>query len=210
MCGRFACSKIPKILAELLDAAPPADFEPRRNISPSMPVCAAVRDPPAARPAFAWLRWGFAPPWTLKPSAGGLLFNARAETAAVKPSFRSAFRRRRCLIPADGFYEWRKSGGRRLPYFIDLPDAPMVFAGLWEIEHDREGGELRSCTILTVPANAVVLPLHDRMPAIMPPESWPAWLDPETSDPGRLLQPYPPAGMRAAPLAPQSAQLELI
>ncbi len=202
MCGRFACSKIPKILAELLDAPPPAEFEPRRNIAPSMPVCAVLRTAPSNRITCEWLRWGLTPPWARPPAAGGLLFNARAETAAVKPAFRAAFQDRRCLIPADGFYEWRKDGRRRLPYYIDLPEAPMVFAGLWETGRGRAGGALRSCTILTVPANAAVRDLHDRMPAILPPDAWRAWLDPRTADPGRMLQPYPPEGLRVTPLAP--------
>lgn len=202
MCGRFACSKIPKILTDLLGAPPPADFEPRRNIAPSLPVCALIRDEQSGRAVFDWLRWGLVPAWARDPKIGARMFNARAETAAEKPAFRAAFRRRRCLIPADGFYEWHKDGRLRTPYYIDLPDAPMVLAGLWETWSDPQGGVLRSCAILTVDANEAIRPLHDRMPVILPPAAWAAWMNPQTRDPAHYLQPYPPAGMRVEQTAP--------
>jgi len=211
MCGRFACSKIPKVLAELLDAPPPPDFVPRLNIAPSLPVCALIRDEPSGRAVFDWLRWGLVPGWARDPQIGARMFNARAETAAEKPAFRAAFRRRRCLIPADGFYEWHKDGRLRTPYYIDLPDVPMVLAGLWETWSDPQGGVLRSCAILTVDANEAIRPLHDRMPVILPPAAWAAWMNPQARDPAQYLRPYPSAGMRVEQAAPpENSQFKLV
>ncbi len=134
------------------------------------------------------------------------MINARAETAAEKPAFRSAMRRRRCLVVADGFYEWRRAGRTKQPYFIRLhEDRPFGFAGLWEAWEGPGHAALETCTVLTTAANDLVRPLHDRMPVILAPEAYAAWLDPEVEDPRRLtplLAPYPSETMEAYPVSP--------
>jgi putative SOS response-associated peptidase YedK len=177
MCGRFACSEIPKPLADAFGLTAPDDLPARYNIAPSMPVAALIRDDETGKPAFGWLQWGLVPFWAKEKSIGSRMFNARAETAHEKPSFRAAFRHRRCLIPADGFYEWKKEGKRKIPHFITLTDAPMVFAGLWETWTGPGEEILQSCTILTTDANDRVRPIHDRMPVILRPEGWELWMD---------------------------------
>jgi putative SOS response-associated peptidase YedK len=155
----------------------PDDWQPRFNVAPSQPV-AVVMD--AASRDVSWMRWGLVPFWAKSPEIGNRLINARAETAAEKPAFRSAFKRRRCLVLADGFYEWLKPGGRGVPsvpyYFHEKDHAPFTFAGLWDEWENAEGKPLRSCTILTCPANEVVRPVHDRMPVILEETARWAWL----------------------------------
>ena len=177
MCGRFACSEIPKPLAEAFGLTAPDDLPARSNIAPSMPVAALIRDDETGKPVFGWLQWGLVPFWAKEKLIGHRMFNARAETAHEKPSFRAAFRHRRCLIPADGFYEWKKEGKRKIPHFITLTDAPMVFAGLWETWNEPGDEILQSCTILTTEANERVRPIHDRMPVILRPEDWELWMN---------------------------------
>lgn len=207
MCGRFACSKIPAIMTEIFEAPPPANFTPEMNIAPSMPVCALRRAPGNGRPEFATLRWGLLPPWTADMKIANRLFNARAETIHEKPSFREAFRRWRCLIPADGFYEWHKTPAGKVPYFISMPGGHMVFAGLWNERPDAEGRPLRTCTIITTAANDAIRPLHDRMPVILPPAAWPAWMQTgaETKALQALLTPCPPDKLKLEPTAPPRA-----
>jgi putative SOS response-associated peptidase YedK len=177
MCGRFACSEIPRPLADAFGLTAPDDLPARRNIAPSMPVAALIRDEESAAPAFGWLQWGLVPFWAKDRSIGRRTFNARAETVHEKPSFRAAFRHRRCLIPADGFYEWKREGKRKVPHVITLTDAPMVFAGLWETWSGPGEEILQSCTILTTEANDAVRPIHDRMPVILRPDDWDLWMD---------------------------------
>jgi putative SOS response-associated peptidase YedK len=152
------------------------------------------------------LRWGLVPFWSSGPDSGYRMINARAETVAEKPAFRAAFRRRRCLIPADGFYEWRSQGPGKAkqPYWITLAEGgPMTLAGLWE-HWEGEGGEtVESCTILVGPANERMAPLHDRMPVILAPSDRDLWLDPGMHDPAALrplLRPYPSEGITTTPV----------
>jgi putative SOS response-associated peptidase YedK len=174
----------------------------RFNISPTQQV-ATVRPAGQGR-ELALLRWGLVPSWADDLSIGYKLINARAETVADKPSFRLALRSRRCLVLADGFFEWAKAGGKKQPYYFRLREGkPFAFAGLWE--RWTKGGEpVESCTIVTTGANELVRPVHERMPVILPPESYGAWLDPEVQDRERLLpllRPYPTEGMVAGPVS---------
>ncbi len=204
MCGRFALFSPQEILAAMFgvegDRFPAASY----NIAPSRDV-AAVRMAPEgrARRELALLRWGLVPSWAKDPAMGNRMINARVETAPGKPAFRSAFRRRRCLVPADGFYEWRKAGGRKQPYYVRMADGrPFAFAGLWE-HWEGPGGDVSSCTLLTTDANDLLAPIHDRMPVIVAPGDYGRWLDPEAHDAAALLpllRPYPPAGMVVFPV----------
>jgi len=170
------------------------DLFPRFNIAPGQPVAVVRQQPRAEGRELALLRWGLVPAWADDPSVGHLLANARSETAATKPSFRRAFRSRRCLVVADGFYEWQKTTGRKQPYFVGLRgDRPFGLAGLWE-RWDKHGGPVESCTVLTTDANELMRPIHERMPVIVPPDQYDLWLDPRCQDTGKLaklLRPYP-------------------
>ena len=167
---------------------PALELRPRYNVAPGQDVAAVRADNGERR--LSMLRWGLIPAWSRTPNIAYRLINARAETAATKPAFRAAYRYRRCLIPADGFYEWARHGATRQPYLIGRKDgSTLAFAGLWEQWRVREGtklprslaelapGEtLETCTILTTAANETVAPVHERMPVILPPESFDAWL----------------------------------
>jgi putative SOS response-associated peptidase YedK len=198
-----------KDVVELFDIAlsagePVNEWRARFNIAPSQPLAAVRFDAERNGRALAWLQWGLVPPWADDPSSGNRLINARAETAATKPAFREAFRHRRCLVPADGFYEWKRQGDSKQPYYIRLKDdSPFAFAGLWE--HWRRGElEIESCTILTTDANELVSPLHNRMPVIIEPADFKQWLDPLAQDP-KLVEPllvtYPADEMIAYPVS---------
>jgi putative SOS response-associated peptidase YedK len=201
VCGRFALFASPAELADRFHVEA-ADLEARYNVAPTQPV-AVVRAIPGGR-ALALLRWGLIPAWATDPGIGNRLLNARAETVADKPAFRSAFRQRRCLIPASGFYEWQQAGRRKQPYFLRPRDGrPFAFAGLWE-RWNGPGGAVESCTVLTTQANELMRPLHERMPVILEPGSDGLWLDPLTpADVLRgLLVPYPSERMAACPVGP--------
>jgi putative SOS response-associated peptidase YedK len=156
------------------------DLPASYNIAPSQSV-AAICQLPDLDLQLRWLRWGLIPAWAKDPKIGYKLINARAETVAEKPSFRAAFRQRRCLIPADGFYEWQQVEGSRHshPYFIGLQDKrPFAFAGLYERWESPDGENFDTCTIVTTAANEVLAPIHDRMPVILSPQKYAQWLDP--------------------------------
>ena len=210
MCGRFTNRFSWKELHERLDlVGTPLNLRPRYNIAPSQDV-AVARAAPDGR-TLTMLRWGLIPAWAKDSAIGHKLINARSETAAEKPSFRSAFRDRRCLIPADGFYEWQRRGGTRQPWLFGLRDgAPLVFAGLWEcwtvpegavvtgsLAERRPGDAVETCTILTTAANETVAPVHGRMPVILPPDSRDAWL----MGGDVPLAPYPADEMTAWPVS---------
>ena len=210
MCGRFTNRFTWKELHERLDLiGTPLNLRPRYNVAPSQDV-AVARAAPDGR-TLAMLRWGLIPSWAKDHAIGNKLINARSETAAEKPSFRSAFRNRRCLIPADGFYEWQRRGGARQPWLFGLRDGePMVFAGLWErwtvpegaaltgsLAERSPGDAVETSTILTTAANDTVSPVHGRMPVILPPDAWDAWL----AGDGVPLGPYPADAMTAHPVS---------
>jgi putative SOS response-associated peptidase YedK len=194
MCGRYTLTVAPDAIRDEFGVeADAGEFSPRYNIAPQtpVPVIGLSRD---GEPRLGMLRWGLVPWWARDAAVGQRMINARAETLAGKPAFREAFERRRCLIPADGFYEWRREDGRRIPMRICLPDGrPFAFAGVWEKWRDPAGGEpLHTCAIVTTAANDAVRPIHDRMPVILGPDERAAWLDPQ-GDPEallRLLKPY--------------------
>lgn len=200
MCARFNLTASGDELAEAfaLDAVP--RLVPRYNIAPSQPV-AVVRHG-APRRTLGTMRWGLVPPWSVE--LGGGLINARAETAHERPAFRDAFRERRCLVPAQGFYEWKKVGGERQPYLFRRADgAVMAFAGLFEAWRSPAGELVETCTILTTEPNALVAALHDRMPVILPPAAYARWLEPGTVEPAALqdlLAPCDPVLMAAHPV----------
>jgi putative SOS response-associated peptidase YedK len=204
LCGRFTLFDTAASLAEAFEVAEVPSLSPRYNIAPSQAV-AAVRIPPSggAREVVL-LRWGLIPSWAKDPSLGDRMINARAETAAGKPAFRSAIRRRRCLVPASGFYEWKRTNGRKQPYYIRRPDGkPFAFAGLWESWEGPGQAAVESCAILTTSANELLLPIHDRMPVIVSPADYDLWLSSEVRDPAelaRLFRPCPPEEMTAFPV----------
>jgi putative SOS response-associated peptidase YedK len=202
MCGRFLLTTPAKQLADRFQFAAPADdgvaLLPRYNIAPSQSI-ATVRNEQGDRRELALVRWGLIPAWAKDRHSGQGLMNACAETAAVKPSFRDAFRKRRCLVLADGFYEWKRSGKKKEPVAIRLWDgSPFAFAGLWERWQGADGQPVESCAILTTEANELVKQVHDRMPVILRPESSDAWLDPSVQQVDLLqplLAPFDPAAM---------------
>jgi putative SOS response-associated peptidase YedK len=202
MCGRFTLFASGKQLAQRFELTQTPLFEPRYNIAPTQSV-AAVRLTPGGR-ELALLRWGLIPSWATDPAIGNKLLNARCETVAEKPSFRSAFRHRRCLIPASGFYEWHKAGtGRKQPYFIrPRADDLFAFAGLWERWNAPQGGLIESCTILTTEANELMRPLHERMPVLLDADAKATWLDPHApADALRaLFVPFPSERMDISPV----------
>jgi putative SOS response-associated peptidase YedK len=206
VCGRYTLKTPVKALAEefsLFD--PPPSLPPRYNIAPTQPVAAVRQAADGGGRELVRLRWGLIPSWADDPKIGYRLINARAETAADKPAFRSAFRHRRCLVPADGFYEWRPVNGKKQPYYICRRDGgPFAFAGLWEQWQGADGEVIESCTLLTTPANDLVRPIHERMPVILKPEAYAPWLDPHSHQPERLhplLRPYPGEEMTTYPVS---------
>ena len=207
MCGRFL-NKLPAAeTARLFRTRNPLPNYPARyNIAPTQPVLAVRYNAETRERSLDALRWGLVPHWAKDLSFGARLINARAETVATTPAFRDAFKARRCLIPASGFYEWRKSGASKTPYAILPKDEPLfAFAGLWENWRDKSGGEwIRTCTIITGPANPLLAPIHERMPIILEPDAWGRWLgdEPATGEALlALLRPYPAERMVAYPIS---------
>ncbi len=204
MCGRFTLFDSSASLAEEFGLVGAPSLPQRYNIAPSQEV-AAVRIPPqgSAR-ELVFLRWGLIPSWTKDPSIGTRMINARSETAAEKPAFRAAIRRRRCLVPANGFYEWKRTDGRKQPYFIGMRDRKIFgFGGIWESWEGTGGEAVLSCALLTTGPNELLRPIHDRMPVIIAPRNFDLWLSPEVRDPkaiASLFRPYPTEEMTAYPV----------
>jgi putative SOS response-associated peptidase YedK len=205
MCGRFTLTVNP---ADLQDAFSnynfPARFAPRFNIAPTQPVLAIPNDDKLRADFFTW---GLIPMWAKDPEIGSRLINARGETLAEKPSFRGSYRHKRCLILADGFYEWKSFGGRKTktPYYIHMQDhKPFAFAGLWDHWESPDGSSIKSCTIITTTPNELVASIHDRMPVILHRRDYARWLDPapqthENLQP--LIKPFPVDDMTAYPVS---------
>ncbi len=207
MCGRYVLKRkdLEAFLARL-GIANPAEFVSRYNIAPTT-VVPAIRAPrsSSAREAAA-LRWGLVPSWSRDLSGAARLANARAEGIAGRPAFRDAFRRRRCVLPASGFYEWETRGRTKWPQYFQLAgEAPCLFAGLWETWRSTDGVELQTCTIVTTRANSVVGTFHDRMPVILPPDAAARWLDPAVTEPAALEPLLAPAAapMSVRPVSPR-------
>jgi len=207
MCGRFTLFEADKVLSKEFGVSGVPPLSPRYNIAPSQPI-AAVRTPhTGAGRELALLRWGLIPSWSKDPAIGNRLINARAETVQEKPSFLNAFRRHRCLIPTNGFYEWQRQERGKQPYFVRMRDERIfAFAGLWDRWESPDDGVIETCAILTTAANAVLAPIHGRMPVILPQAEYARWLDPALKDPDSLsplLVPFPPEGMLAIPVSPR-------
>jgi putative SOS response-associated peptidase YedK len=174
MCGRYVITSAPEAIRALFPEPP--NFPPRYNIAPTQPV-PIVRISERAR-AFALVRWGLIPAWVKDPREFALLINARGETVNEKPAFRNAMQRRRCLFPADGFYEWKSDGERKRPHFIrPRGGGPIAFAGLWETWMGPNGEEVETACIVTTRANRTLAPIHDRMPVVITPDAFEMWLD---------------------------------
>jgi len=205
MCGRFTLTIDPTHLQEAFPwAVILDDLTPRYNVAPSQLVAVI---PNTGDNTLSLYKWGLIPSWSKDPSIGDRMINARAESLAEKPSFRNAYRRRRCLILTDGFYEWKQSPGMKSkqPIYIRLiDDRPFAFAGLWEIWKSPEGPEVRSCTIITTQPNSLLESIHNRMPVILPPNAYSSWLAPEDRQPAQLndlLIPYPSSEMITFPVS---------
>ena len=208
MCGRYTQTSSWSELVHLYritEGATPLNLGPRYNIAPTQDVAVVRAAPNGGGRALARMRWGLVPSWAKDIAIGARLINARAETVAEKPSFRDAYRRRRCLIPANGFYEWQKRpGGVKQPYRITLEDQqPFAFAGLWERwERASDSKPVQSCAIITTEANDLLRPIHGRMPVIVDAANYDAWLDADGHDGAQaaLLRPYPSEAMAAWPV----------
>jgi putative SOS response-associated peptidase YedK len=204
MCGRFALNDDGTAVQAHFHLPETPLLAPRYNIPPTQPIAALGlnRD---GQLALTHFQWGLIPSWAKDPRIGQKMINARAETVAEKPSFRSAFQRRRCLIPMSGFYEWQKlPDGSKQPYYIHPvggDNALFAVAGLWERWHSPDGGELLTCTLLTTEANSLMAPLHQRMPLILPPAAYDLWLTGDVPAVASLLRPYPPDQMAAYPVS---------
>jgi putative SOS response-associated peptidase YedK len=209
MCGRFTLTSTPEELARRFGLDAPPRCAPRYNIAPGQDVLAIRAHVGAGRSAGS-LRWGLVPAWSDPASAGTPLINVRADTAAQRPAFRDALRARRCIVPASGFYEWADRGDFRQPYWIALSDGvPFGIAGLWERWIAPDGARFESCALLTTAANARIAELHDRMPAILAPEAYAAWLDP-AREVGALAQLLAPLTRDALALRPVGTRVNRV
>jgi putative SOS response-associated peptidase YedK len=199
MCGRFTLTAASNELAQEFGLAVVPDFPARYNIAPSQPVAVIRQLQNSESPEFRLMRWGLIPRWAKDPSMGSKLINARCETLHEKPSFRSAFKSRRCLIPATGFYEWQRvKGGAKQPYYFHVNDNRIfALAGLWESWNDIE-----TCTIITTDANEMVAPIHQRMPVIITAKDYQVWLDVDNQTPSQLFHLFDPDSVKDLALTP--------
>ncbi|MDK1028809.1 MAG: SOS response-associated peptidase [Anaerolineae bacterium] len=205
MCGRFTLTVDPAEMgAAFRNYNFPSQFVPRFNIAPSQPILAIPNDGNNKADFFIW---GLIPSWAKDPTIGNRLINARGETLAEKPSFRGGYKYKRCLVLADGFYEWKKTPGTKakVPHFIHMKTRkPFAFAGLWSEWHSPDGSQIRSCTIVTTQPNPIMAAIHDRMPVIIDPDDYQRWIDPAAQSPDSLqplIKPYPADEMTAHPVS---------
>ena len=205
MCGRYTLKTASELVADQFDFEELEEAEPRYNIAPSQPVVCVRMLPGSARREGVMLRWGLIPSWAKDPTIGMKLINARAETVTERPSFRGSFRQRRCLVLADGFYEWPREGRVRQPYYIRMKDErPFAFAGLWDRWTSIDGRVIESCVLLTIQPNELIASIYNRMPVILDPDAYDPWLDPmlqDVSTLSSLLKSYPPDEMEAFPVS---------
>ncbi len=205
MCGRFTLNQPVEALAKIFDVQQLPDLPAEYNIAPTQKVAIVLQNPESKKREFQQLHWGLIPSWAKDPGIGAKTINARAETVAEKPAFRSAFKHRRCLVLADGFYEWQRQQGKKQPFYFRLQDGqPFAFAGLWERWQSPSNEEITSCTILTTAANELLQPIHERMPVIVDPQDYDLWLDSQVQTPQtlqQLLRSYPAAAMTAYPVS---------
>jgi putative SOS response-associated peptidase YedK len=206
MCGRYRLSRRKQIIEEYFDTAPwDDDWNPRYNIAPTQPVPVMRQHPKETRRDLSLMRWGLIPSWAKDTSGAARMINARSETAHTLPAFREAMKLRRCLIPADGFYEWSRTGKAKQPFCFEVSDGGLfAFAGLWDRWRDPSGQWVKSCSILTITPNVVTSAVHDRMPVILHPDSYDLWLDPGMQNVAaisELLKPYDARLMRCYPVS---------
>lgn len=205
MCGRFTSYHSNSEIAKAFDLADVPRLEPRYNIAPTHAVATILHSDSQSDREFKWLRWGLIPHWAKEQKIGNKLINARVETVAQKPSFRSAFRHSRCLIIASGFYEWQRAEHQKQPFYIQHIDGlPFALAGLWSTWQSPELETIDTCTIITTKANEIMQPIHQRMPVILKSDDYEKWLDPTIQQPEllqSLLQPYDSNKLKAYPVS---------
>ena len=216
MCGRFTLATDLNAVAKAFGVTPSLQAPPRYNVAPTQEVVSILRNGSAH---MEWLQWGLIPSWAKDETIGAKMINARAETLAEKPSFKRLLRSKRCLVVADGFYEWKKEQGGKIPMYITLKDgSPFAFAGLWDLWHSPDGRDIRTCTLVTTQPNTLVASIHDRMPVILSANARDMWLDTALQDEQALLPllaPYPAEEMTARAVSrlvnnPRSEGAELI
>jgi putative SOS response-associated peptidase YedK len=213
MCGRYRLSRRKQIIEEYFETAPwDDDWDPRYNIAPTQPVPVIRQHPKEPIRQISLMKWGLIPHWAKNASESAKTMNARSETAAIRPAFRDPMRFRRCLIPADGFYEWARKGTTKQPYCFEVQDGALfAFAGLWDGWKDASGNWVKTCSILTTTPNALTSAVHDRMPVILPPDAYDLWLDPGLNDVqvvSELLKPYDANAMRSYPVSMRVNRVE--
>lgn len=205
MCGRYAITLPPEVFREVFGYPEQPNFPPRYNVAPTQPVPVVLAE--RGERHFRLVRWGFLPGWVKDPKDFPLVINARGETLRDKPTFKAAFKRRRCVFLADGFYEWQRRGAAKAPFLIRPRDrGPLLLAGLWETYSDPQGGEIDTAAIVTTSANATLAPVHDRMPVILAREDLPTWLDTDEageSEASSLVRPCPEEWLDLAPVSPR-------
>ena len=206
MCGRYRLSRRKQIIEQYFDTAEwQDDWSPRYNIAPTQPVPVVRQHPKEPVRQLSLMKWGLIPHWAKDPSIATSTINAKSETAARKPAFRDPLKLRRCLIPADGFYEWKRMATSKQPYCFEVNDGELfAFAGIWDGWKNAEGQWIKTCSILTTTPNAVTSAIHDRMPVILHPDSYDLWLDPGMQNVralSELLKPYDARLMRSYPVS---------
>jgi putative SOS response-associated peptidase YedK len=206
MCGRYRLSRRKQIIEEYFETPDwQDDWSPRYNIVPTQPVPVIRQHPKEPVRQVSLMKWGLIPSWAKSPSSAAGMINARSETAATKPAFRDPLKYRRCLIPADSFYEWKRSGTSKEPYCFEVNNGELfAFAGLWDGWKNAEGQWVRTCSILTTTPNTLAAGVHDRMPVILHPDSYELWLDPGMTDVqvvSEFLKPYDARLMRCYPVS---------
>jgi putative SOS response-associated peptidase YedK len=207
MCGRYRLSRRKQLVEEYFDSSGEDDWVPRYNIAPTQPVPIIRQNPKEPRRELSLVRWGLIPWWAKDSSGAAAMINARSETAATKPAFRDALKLRRCLIPADGFYEWKRNGKEKQPYCFEVNEGQLfAFAGIWETWKDasRKTMTIETCSILTTTPNAVTSTVHDRMPVILQPDNYDVWLDPGMTKVDAvidMLKPFDARLMRSFPVS---------
>jgi putative SOS response-associated peptidase YedK len=206
VCGRYRLSRRKQIVEEYFDCTwDEPDWNPRYNIAPTQPVAVVRQNPKEPVRELSLMRWGLIPSWAKDSTVAAQMINARSETASTKPAFRDALKFRRCLIPADGFYEWMRTGKSKQPYCFEVNEGELfAFAGIWDRWKNPTGNWMKTCSILTTTPNAVTAPVHDRMPVILDSYGYDLWLDPgmkDVSAASDLLKPYDARLMRCYPIS---------
>ncbi len=200
MCGRYALTSSPEVIAERFNLLWLPEISAHYNIAPDQMIPVVLATPEGRR--VAHLKWGLIPSWATDPAMGARLINARAESLADKPAFRNAYRKRHCLIPADAFYEWKPIGARKQPYYIYMADKkPFAMGGLWEYWINAAGETVETCVLITTDANELLAKFHGRMPLIIRPGDYDAWLDASNPMVEELLKPFPSEEMRCYPVS---------